>query len=321
MQGPKDDLLARVKRSITKHWIQTIREIYPHAPIEETSIFVTRAINSRIKEHERLLAMPVEDVILAHKKLMNSKAHYKVISSNHTNIPDNWRVYIAVISIEEVIKARLIVQGRKIKGHDYLSPLIRTLRWGESKRRIRALEDLANSVDNQLDINAKLDALLCELKSLRRSGDEYAMASTKDIRELLQFVADSKQSLVEYFHNDSLALRMKLKIPKFSRELFHQDANLIRIFESHVRQAVNSPLSWYPIDIEMLLLGVVLDAHKNRTRYVDEHDGSIGPDRYGRESPLGVVKQFDGLLKLLKSVQDRTAQEIKFIREMKLNEE
>lgn len=321
MARHKDDLLTSIQRSIEKHWIHTIRDIYPQAPIEEIRIFATRAINSRIKEHERILAMPVEDVTLAHKKLMNSKAHYKVISSNHTKIPDNWRVYIAVISVEEVIKARLIVQGRKIKGHDYLSPLVRTLRWGESKRRIRALEDFANSVGNQLDINANLNALLSELQLLRRTEDRSAMASSKDIKELLQFVTNSKQYLIKYIHNDPLNLKMKSKIPILSREIFHPDANLIRICESHLRYAVNSSLSWYPIDIDVLLLGVVFDAHKNRTRYVDEHDGSIGPERYGRESPLGVVKQFDGLLELLKAIHDRTAQEIKFIREMKLSEE
>ena len=101
-----------MQQSIQKIWIQTVIEVYPQAPIEAVRVFATRAINSYIKEYERILAMPVEDLTLADKKLKNSKAHYKVISSNHVRIPSNWRVYIAVISIEEVIKAHLLIQLR-----------------------------------------------------------------------------------------------------------------------------------------------------------------------------------------------------------------
>ena len=306
-----------IQQSIQKIWVETVLEVYPQAPIEEVRVFATRAINSYIKEYERILAMPVEDLTLSDKKLKNSKAHYKVISSNHVKIPSNWRVYIAVISTEEIIKAHLLIQGRRIKGHDYLTPLVRNLRWGEAKRRIRAVEQFADSVGNRMDINAKLDAALTEINSMRNSGENLAKASSKDIREILQLVTELKQSFDEHFRNDLLAQKMRSKMPSLARIISSGNPSLERFLEFQFRNLANSPLTWYPIDIDFLLLGAVLDPHKNRTRYVDEHDGSIGPDRYGRESPLGVVKQFGGLLALLKSVQDRTAQKIRNIKEQK----
>ena len=70
---------------------------------------------------------------------------------------------------------------------------------------------------------------------------------------------------------------MNSKLPLFGRELFPRDRYLARFLVHQVRTVISTERVEWPIELDLLLLGVLLEPHKNRTRYNDERYGSIRP--------------------------------------------
>ena len=302
---------------IERFWVKPVSELYPNTPVDIIRRYGRHLRVSQDREHKRITRMCVAKLELADDKLKNAKSHLKAVSSIRGERFNNWRLYISIIALEEMVKAHLILQGRPVKGHDYLSPLVTTLRKGRAKRQIKALEDFAHTVGIPLDVNTGIDKFLSEIEKIRQSPDKFATASAQDIGELLDTLCEIRKIFSSHMRDGRLTARMRTQIPAMADFLSNGETHTRREIEFAMRTLIDKVSNYWPVELDMLLLGAVLDAHRNRTRYVDERGGYVRPDRYDRESPLGVVKRRRDLIELMESIRDRVSQEVQNIKETK----
>ena len=158
-----------------------IRDVYADAPKEHVQVFCNKYVNAHFKEMRRQSNLPVKTLDRARDQLRNSQTCRKDITASRYNLPANWRVYIAVISVEELIKAHSTLLGETFFHHNYIDKLIESLRTGISKERIKAHVDLSSICGANLDIEGRFDNLVAEIELIRASEDRFASASRRDV--------------------------------------------------------------------------------------------------------------------------------------------
>lgn len=298
----------------------TICDEYAEAPMGAVRIFCNRYINSHHKEMERQTRLSVETLGLARDRLRNSKEFVKDVRSNRWNVPDNWRVHISFISVEEAVKAHTTLQGESFRSHEHIDRLMATMRNGISRQRIRALNDLSSACDTDLDIDSRFEGLIEEIDRMRRSRDRFASASRGEILSALQSLEDVRRSHSDQMRNSPLFKTMDAKLPAIGREIFPRNPEWARFLVQQVRAAIWTERVEWPYQMDLLLLAVLLEPHKILTRYVDGQIGSIRPERYRSRNPLGIVQALDEVLDLLASVHKTLDLRIRNTREAKIIE-
>ena len=293
---------------------------YAEAPRSAVRIFCNRYINSHHKEMERQTRLSAETLDLARDHLRNSKDCVKDVRSNRWEVPDNWRVYISFISVEEAVKAHATLHGESFRSHEHIDRLIATMRNGISRQRIRALNDLSNSCGADLDIDSRFEVLIEEIDRIRKSRDRFASASRGEILSALQSLEDVRRSHSDQVRNSPLFKAMDAKLPAIGREIFPRNPEWARFLVQQVRAAIWTERVEWPYQMDLLLLGVLLEPHKNLTRYVNGRVGSIRPERYRSRNPMGIVTALGEVLDLIASVHKTLDLRMRNIREAKIIE-
>ena len=314
---PTQHEIAVAKRKPSRFLEGELAEVHKNVPRHRVKAASDLYVGSCFDEIDFIDNLELDVLVAARSQLKVAKTHLDAASNTRYEWPANWRVYCGHIAVEFMFKSVASIHGFEVEKHRYIDTFIKMMRSGRVEHRLDAFEAIGAIKSVAPEISRRIRDFLSELETMRIDENRYAKVTANEIDSTFAKIAEIERLVNDIVKRDEGFKRLMTAWPKAGKTLFPNDAHNARQFAFIARlHNLKCPFEW-PTELELLLIGLHLHPHRNRTRYGDEGDGSMGPEDYVGVNPPGIVQRLDSIIERLKKLHLRIDRQIQALIETK----
>lgn len=237
----------------------------------------------------------------------NIELSFKNIETARSNLEHKygaWSVYITRMSLENIYKAYMSLSGfndPKDIGHNVEQWLLKSMEDGKIKHIFNLIGMLKEGKVTKQDYR-RIERSIRELKELLRSpknrvtpGKSIIDANSADISNYLLFIRHLDSMLSKLIDYKTQKAMIDDSIDKMAYDLESKYADYAEVLRDYdAEKLINNRVRSVMISVRLIALGLLLNPHRNTTRYIDEPDTNYSPRDYdavaeGENEALGIV--------------------------------